>query len=89
MQLRRFDNLQAFCDRAQDYLLQYEAEQNLLLGILYTLRHYPERYPEPLYLAIAEAGNGVLVAAIRTPFYKLVLSKAIDLDTLQLIAHHL
>lgn len=34
MQLRRFDSLQAFCDRAQDYLLQYEAEHNLLLGIL-------------------------------------------------------
>jgi hypothetical protein len=30
MQLRRFDSLQEFCDRAQDYLLQYEAEHNLL-----------------------------------------------------------
>ena len=54
MQLRQFDSLQAFCDRAQDYLLQYEAEHNLLLGILHTLRHYPERYPEPPYLAIVE-----------------------------------
>ena len=52
MQLRRFDRLQAFCDRAQAYLLQYEAEHNLLLGILHTLRHDPERYPELPYLAI-------------------------------------
>ncbi|MBW4525396.1 MAG: GNAT family N-acetyltransferase [Phormidium tanganyikae FI6-MK23] len=86
MQLRRFDSLQAFCDRAQDYLLQYEAEHNLLLGILYTLRHYPERYPEPAYLALVEADNGILAVAIRTPPYKLVLSKAMDLDALQLIA---
>ncbi|MBD1850992.1 GNAT family N-acetyltransferase [Leptolyngbya sp. GB1-A1] len=88
MQLRRFDSLQEFCDRAQDYLLQYEAEHNLLLGILYTLRHYPERYPEPPYLAIVEADNGILAVAIRTPPYKLVLSKVMDLDALQLVAHN-
>ncbi|MBL1176754.1 GNAT family N-acetyltransferase [Pantanalinema sp. GBBB05] len=87
MQLRRFDSLQEFCDRAQDYLLQYEAEHNLLLGILHTLRHYPERYPEPPYLAIVEADHRVLAVAIHTPLYKLVLSKAMDLDALQLIAH--
>lgn len=86
MQLRRFENVQEFCDRAQAYLLQYEAEHNLLLGILHTLRHYPERYPEPPYLAIVEADNSVLAVAIRTPPYKLVLSKAVDLDALQLIA---
>jgi hypothetical protein len=49
MQLRRFGSLQEFCDRAQAYLLQYEAEHNLLLSILYTLWHDPERYPEPPY----------------------------------------
>ena len=87
MQLHRFDNFQEFCDRAQNYLLQYEAEHNLLLGILHTLRHYPERYPEPPYLAIVEADNRVLAVAIRTPPYKLVLSKAMDLDALQLISH--
>ena len=87
MQLRRFDSLQEFCDRAQDYLLQDEAEHNLLLGIVHTLRHYPERYPEPPYLAIVEADHGVLAVAIRTPPYKLVLSKAMDLEALQLIAH--
>lgn len=87
MQLRRFDSLQAFCDRAQDYLLQYEAEHNLLLGILHTLRHYPDRDPELPYLAIAEADHQVLAVAICTPPYKLVLSKAIDLDALKLIAY--
>jgi hypothetical protein len=86
MQLRRFGSLQEFCDRAQAYLLQYEAEHNLLLSILYTLWHDPERYPEPPYLAIVEADHGVLAVAIRTPPYKLMLSKAMDLEALQLIA---
>jgi uncharacterized protein len=86
MQLHRFDTVQEFCDRAQDYLFQYEAEHNLLLDILHTLRHYPERYPEPPYLAIVEADNRVLAVAIRTPPYKLVLSKAVDLDALKFIA---
>lgn len=57
MQLHRFDNIQEFCDRAQDYLLQYEAERNLVLGILPTLRHCPERYPEPPYLLKCESIN--------------------------------
>lgn len=87
MQLHRFDSLQAFCDRTQDYLLQYEAEHNLLLGIQYALRHYPERYPELPYLAMVEADHGILAVAIHTPPYKLVLSKAMDLDALKLIAH--
>jgi uncharacterized protein len=86
MQLQRFNTIQEFCDRAQDYLLQHEAEHNLLLGILHTLRHYPDRYPEPPYLAIVEADHQVLAIAIRTPPHKLVLSKAMDFDALQLIA---
>lgn len=53
MQLRRFDTIQEFCNRAQEYLLQYEAEHNLLFGILHTLLHDPNRYPELPYLAIA------------------------------------
>ncbi len=53
MQLCRFNNIQEFWQNAQDYLLQNQAEHNLLLGIAHTLLHYPDRYPEPPYLAIA------------------------------------
>ena len=49
MQLRRFDNTKDFWYDAQDYLLQHEAEHNLLLGISHTLLHYPDRYPDPPY----------------------------------------
>ncbi|MGQ9873148.1 hypothetical protein [Leptodesmis sp.] len=34
----------------ENYLLQYEAEHNLLLGISHTLLHDPDHYPDPPYL---------------------------------------
>ena len=89
MQLRRFDNTKEFWHCAQDYLLQHQAEHNLLLGILHTLLHDPDRYPDAPYLALAETNDNVLAAAIRTPPYKLVLSKAKDLNALTLIAQDL
>jgi hypothetical protein len=89
MQLRRFDTIQAFSNRAQDYLLQYEAEHNLLLGILHTLRHDPARYPKTPYLAIVEGNDEVVTVAICTHPHKLVLSKTLNLDALQFIAQDL
>ncbi|OUL18143.1 hypothetical protein BV378_37480 [Nostoc sp. RF31YmG] len=89
MQLRRFNNIQEFWHKAQDYLLQYEAEHNLLLGISHTLLHYPDRYPDSPYLAIAHTKGKILAAAIRTPPNKLVLSKAEDLNAIALIAQDL
>jgi predicted GNAT family acetyltransferase len=89
MQLRRFNNIREFWHQAQDYLLEHEAEHNLLLGISHTLLHYPDRYPDPPYLAIAETKGKILAVAIRTPPYKLILSKAQDLNALSLIAQDL
>lgn len=105
MQLQKFDNVQEFHAHVQEYLLQHEAEHNLLLGILHNLLHYPERYPERPYLAVCTAqsavGNAseemrntvtngrVLAVTIRTPPYQLVLSKAVDSNALKLIAQDL
>lgn len=89
MQLHRFDNIKEFWRNTQDYLLQHQAEHNLLLGISHNLLHYPDRYPHPPYLAIVGTNDNVLAAAIQTPPNKLVLSKAVDLDALTLIAQDL
>lgn len=87
MQLRRFSDVKDFWQEAQDYLLQHEAESNLLLGITHTLLHYPDRYPDPPYLAIATSASGnILAVALQTPPYKLLLSKAQDLNAIALIA---
>lgn len=98
MRVRRFDNVKEFCHHVQNYLLQHEAEHNLLLDILHHLLHHPDRYREPLYLAACtthdsagtlKADSTILVVAIRTPPYKMVLSKAVDRDALTLIAQDL
>lgn len=89
MQLHRFDSVKEFWQCTQNYLLQYEAEHNALLGVLHTLLHYPERYPEPPYLALVQTNDQILAIALRTPPNHLLLSKAQDLDALKLIAQNL
>ncbi|GAB4386816.1 MAG: GNAT family N-acetyltransferase [Elainellaceae cyanobacterium] len=90
MKLHRFHDIQTFRDRTQAYLLKHEAEHNLLLGILNTLQHDPDRYPEPPYLvtvtADSDADSDIVAIAIRTPPYKLVLSKVVIPSALTLIA---
>jgi uncharacterized protein len=89
MQLQRFNNIQKFSHEAQDYLFQHEAENGWLLGILDTLLHRPDRYPQPPYLAITKTNHDILAVAIRTPPHKLLLSKARNLEALTLIAQDL
>jgi predicted GNAT family acetyltransferase len=89
MQLHRFDDIKEFCDRTGAYLLQYEAEHNLLLGLSHTLLHHPDRYPNLPYLAVAEIKGEIVAVAIRTPPHKLVLSKTVEPTALELIANDL
>jgi uncharacterized protein len=89
VQLHKFDSIDKFWDKMQAYLLQHEAENNLLLGIVHTLRHNPARYPEPPYLVTVEINREIVATGIRTPPYKLLLSKVSNLDALTLIAEDL
>jgi uncharacterized protein len=89
VQLHRFDSIDKFWDKTQTYLLQHEAENNVLLGIAHTLRNNPTRYPNPPYLAMVEIGGEIVATAIRTPPRKLLLSKASNLEALTLIAQDL
>jgi predicted GNAT family acetyltransferase len=73
--LRRYDDVRAFLDAAEPFLVAREAEHNLLLGVTGTLRDHPELYPEPAYLAIASDGGRVVAVAIRTPPWNVVLSE--------------
>jgi uncharacterized protein len=86
VQLHRFDSIDKFWDKTQAYLLQHEAENNVLLGIAHTLRNNPARYPDSPYLAIVEIDGEIVAIAIRTPPHKLLISKVSNLDALALIA---
>ncbi|UBF26163.1 GNAT family N-acetyltransferase [Kovacikia minuta CCNUW1] len=89
MQFQRFDSVKEFWQCAQNYLLQYEAEHNALLGVLHTLLHYPERYPELPYLVLVQTNDQILAIAIRTPPNNLLLSHVQDLNALNLISQDL
>ena len=89
MKLQQFQSATQFYQRVKDYLVRHEAEHNLLLGVLHTLKECPERFELPPYLALVEAEGKLLTVAIRTPPRGLILSKASDLSALQLIAQNL
>jgi uncharacterized protein len=89
MKLHKFDSIDKFWDKAQAYLLQHDAENNVLLGVVQTLLSNPDRYPDPPYLAVVEINDEIVATAIRTPPHKLLLSKASNLEALTLIAQDL
>ena len=74
MELARYATPGALLEAAGDYLAAREAEHNLLLGILGTLRDRPEVYPDVPYLATVSA-TAVALVAVRTPPFRLVLSE--------------
>ncbi len=74
VELVRYTTPSALLNAAADYLAAREAEHNLLLGILGTLRDRPEVGPEPPFLA-AVTEQSVVLVAVRTPPSSLVLSE--------------
>ncbi len=75
MDLVRCATAAELLERAGGFLAEREAEHNLPLGILATLRDEPDIYPAAPYLAIVMDGDTVALVAIRTPPHGLVLSE--------------
>jgi uncharacterized protein len=78
MELTRFEDAAAFYRRAEPFLLAYEAEHNLMLGICSTLMQHPGEYASAPYLAVVTEESETLAAALRTPPHNLVLSLVPD-----------
>lgn len=89
MELRRFDSIEEFYRRAEPFLLEREAEHNLILGISANLRRYPERVEQPPYMATVEHDGEVVTAALRTPPHNLVLSHVAAAEAIPLLAREL
>jgi uncharacterized protein len=71
MQLKRFTNPQLFYDHTAPFLLDHEAENNLILGITGEINS--GRY-ENSYMACVEDETGIRLVALRTPSNNVLLS---------------
>jgi GNAT superfamily N-acetyltransferase len=62
-------------ERAGAFLMQAEAENNLILGIAGGSNACARTWPESHYLATVEDDEGVVACAVRTPPYKAVITR--------------
>lgn len=90
MEIIKFNNAAHYYQRVKSYLIQHEATHCLLLGVGKRLGSSAEKNDRVLpYLAVVEDKQNILVTAIRTPPRKLILSRAIALEAVELIARDL
>src|SRR5919199_1003333 len=89
MKLIHFDNVRQFYERVKSYLLQHEADHNLMLGISDALIRSPDRFTSQPYLGAVQEDETLLAVALRTPPHKLVLSRSLDSQALVAIAQDL
>lgn len=86
MKIVRFTNPADFLCRAERWLLQREAEHNLVLGLASDLARGPDpRYQPPIYFAAVERDGEVVGCAFRTPPFKLGLTR-MPLDAVPALA---
>jgi uncharacterized protein len=84
--VERHADADSFLERAGAFLLEREAEHNLILGLAGRLRGDPRLYGIDPYLAVALDGDRVVAAALRTPPHNLVLSEVDDESALEPLA---
>jgi predicted GNAT family acetyltransferase len=76
MKLSHYDDPAQFLRHARQFLEALEAENNLILGISLWLAGHPERLEHEPYFAIVEENQRIEAAAMMTPPYRLVLTRA-------------
>lgn len=72
MEVHRLDSAEEFLDRCRGFLVEKEAENNLILGLI-TEQIGWDRYDEQR-LFVVDAGSGPALAALQTPPHNLVVS---------------
>ncbi len=86
MQLRRFSDPREFLQRAEAFLIEREAEHNLIFGLTNTLIQDPDVYPQ-FYLAVVEDAGKITLVAIRTPPHNLIISHVAHPNALAVLAN--
>jgi GNAT superfamily N-acetyltransferase len=85
LRLQRPSDASIFVDRAGAFLVEREAENNLILGLCANLRAGRTYGSRPPYFAVVTEGDMVIGAAIRTPPLNLILAAGTDERSLPLI----
>lgn len=80
--VRRFTDPHAFYEHVGTFLMRREAEHNLIIGLTSALRN-GEFLENPPYLAAVEHDGEIVMAALRTPPYNLILSMTNDTAAIQ------
>jgi uncharacterized protein len=86
MVFRRFPRVEDFLAAATPFLVEREAEHNLILGVTGNLRDAPETFEPDPYLATVTADGRVVAVAMQTPPFQLVLSEIDDPAALEMLA---
>lgn len=73
--IRREPDPAAYAARVEPWLLEREAEHNVLLGLLPKLTSGRHEFQEPIYLASVEVDGRVAGCVFRTPPYKLGVTR--------------
>ena len=88
IEVDRFDNATQYYQKVESYLLQQEAIHCLILGISKGLCR-PQNDASQPYLTVVENNKSIVATAIQTPPRKLILSRAIATEAVELIARDL
>lgn len=89
MELRRFRSVEEFYIKVEPFLLEREAEHNLILGICAHLMRYPERIEQQPYLACVEQDGEIVAVAFMGPPNNFVLSHVAATEAIPLMASDL
>ena len=90
MEAKFYDDINKFYNLAYPFLLKYEVENGLLLGILNSLKKDFHRYGQenPILCTIIEVDEVKLIS-IRTPPYNQILSHTNELDAINTLVEAL
>jgi len=86
MEITRYTDAAAFYQRAEKYLLEREAEHNVILGACTNLIRHSETLHKQPWFAIVTEGGKIISAAMVTPPNNLALAHTSDPVALKLIA---
>ena len=89
MEIQRFNDPKLYYQTIEAYLLQEEAVHCMMLGISKSLMEYPDYYDTVPYLVAIADKDRVVATAIKTPNYKLLLSRCSQSEAIVKIARDL